>query len=209
MVAALRSRWLRPGAALTLLIVPAATQGAVFPCSLAGIDAAVEAGGGPHGLACTSADTILVPRTRLVRITGDLVLDFGDVTLDFESFSRPGLHVGPTVDYSPSGCVRGATAVHLSHFTLKGQVVIGTSGAFAPAGSAHATIEQAVIASPPSKPGGIHVSGPNSSLHLTESTLDGNRYGIQVGVGAHAEIDRSLIANTVENSLGASGFRVG
>ena len=125
--------WLRLAFALTMLVVPTGISGATFPCTMAGIDDAVQMGGGPPVLDCTTADTITVPGPGGLSIARDLHLDFGGVTIEFESIARGRLYIAPTVDCTPD-CVRGSTSVRLGNFTLRGGVTVSTSPAFSAPG---------------------------------------------------------------------------
>lgn len=184
------------------LLAAAAASGATFPCTPEGLDDAVRTGGGPHALECTPADTITVPAAAGgIAIAGELVLDLRGVTIEFESPARGRIAIGPSADCTAAGCVRGATSVELRDFTLRGELEIHTDAGFDPPGSVDATIREAWIAAPPDRRGGIHVGGPNTKLHLADSTLDGNRDGIRLGTGAQATIERSLIENTAGSAL--------
>ena len=172
------AKWPRLGVALTLLVIPAGVLGATFPCTHAGLESAVQTGGGPHALDCTTADTITVPGPGGLSIASDLILDLGGVTIEFESAARGRIYFLPTLDCT-SVCVFGSTTASLSNFSLRGGVTISNPG-FSPPGNVDVAIHKAFIRAPASTIGGIHVTGVNTFLHLSDSTLDGNRTGIRL-----------------------------
>ena len=92
-----------------LVCLAGTAEGTAFPCSKAGLDAAIAAaeGGdsGPHSLSCTPGDVVDIVDT--LRIAFDLTLDCGGVMIECENCRRGFIQFELT---STPTCVRRVTA---------------------------------------------------------------------------------------------------
>jgi hypothetical protein len=166
------------------------SRAALFPCDEAGLDAAIaasEAGdSGPHSLNCSPGNIIPVDRFR--RLTADLTLDGRGATIEREARpygpvfttrlppgSPPGCGPQPTVELRNLTLLAGGVAIHsCAEVTLRNTVVTGSIGA---------------------------VNVLDSTLHLVDSTVTGNRAPVEVQNGS-ATIESSLLAASSATNTG-------